>query len=247
MARHCSRHGFTMLELLVSLAVASMLLAVLLPTLSSGRVLSRRAICAGNQRFIGQAWEAYLQSNNARFPALYVQPAWHYGGVRFSSVDGDAFLDYDRPLNRFLPDRRLDVPRENVFRCPADRGITDEDGMIGTGQRSAYRAFGTSYRANAALFNAQPDQNESGQVQYGLGRDEITTAPSRLVVMGDPVWYEVSRSTGRSANWHGPPHAGNLLFLDGSVRFVTIEPRGAVGPVVFDPVAPDLAFPMRKH
>ena len=37
--------------------------------------------------------------------------------------------------------------------------------------------------------------------------------------------------------------AGNLLFLDGSVRFVLKE---KVGPAVFDPLAPELAFPLKK-
>ena len=122
----CARTGFTLLELLLSVAVVSVLLVILLPSLSSARVSSRRALCAGNQRLIAKAWDAYLQSNDGRFPTLYVQPAWLYGGVRFSSVDGAAFVDYDRPLNRYLPTSRMEVSAEDVFRCPADRGITDQ-------------------------------------------------------------------------------------------------------------------------
>jgi prepilin-type processing-associated H-X9-DG protein len=65
--------------------------------------------------------------------------------------------------------------------------------------------------------------------------------------MGDPVWYEVRESTGRVATWHGSPDAGNLLFLDGSVRFVPVEPRPEVGAAVFDPLEPGLAFPLEKR
>ncbi len=229
------RGGFTLLELVISLAVVGALLVLLLPMLTTARMSSHRALCAGNQRLLGHAWSNYLDSNDRRFPVLLVQGAWMYGGARFSSLDGSPFLDYDRPLNRYLPVDRLDGQGEILFECPADRGITDERGRVGTGRRSAFEAFGTSYRANARLFG--------GRGGAGLSRDEITTSPSRLVVMGDPVWYEVRVETGRLASWHGVTAAGNLLFLDGSVRFLSIDPKPKIGPAVFDPLAPELAFP----
>ncbi|MHC4220630.1 MAG: hypothetical protein ACYSU7_19510, partial [Planctomycetota bacterium] len=169
-----------------------------------------------------------------------VQPSWKYGGVGFTRMDDTPFLDHSLPLNRYLPVHRLDVPGAAVFQCPADGGVTDEFGVARTGYRTAYRAHGTSYRANAALF-AQPA--DIARHERGLSRDAITTAPSRLVVMGDPVWYEVRESTGMLATWHGAMDTGNLLFLDGSVRFVAVEPRPRVGAAVFDPLEPALAFP----
>ena len=220
--------GFTLLELLISLAVVSVLVAILLPALTSARSSNHRVLCAGNQRLLGQAWESCLADNDDRFPSLYVQPAWLYGGVRFSPVD-EPFLDLDRPLNRYLPVPGLAASGEALFCCPADHGITDELGEMGTGHRTAYRAFGTSYRANTDLL--------------GLRRGDITTSPSRLVVMGDPFWHEVREKTGLRAGWHGARHTGNLLFFDGSVRYVTVAPRPEIGPVVFDPVAPEFAFP----
>ena len=131
------RGGFTRLERVISLAVVSAWLVLLLPALTSARRSSHRALCAGNQRLLGHAWSDYLQGNGQRFPVLYVQPAWMYGGVRFSTIDGSTFLDHDRPLNRYLPDHLLKGPGEILFQCPADRGITDEHGTVATGRRSA--------------------------------------------------------------------------------------------------------------
>ena len=239
------RSAFTLLELLISLSVICALLVILVPALSTARMSNHRALCAGNQRLLGQAWFAYVDSNDGRFPLIYVQPSWLYGGVRFSSVDDSAFLDYDRPLNRYLPVHRLDAPGEVLFRCPGDRGITDEFGDVGTGRRTAFQAFGTSYRANAELLS--PRENAAEPPEEGLPRDLITTAPSRLVVMGDPFWYETRERTGREATWHGSDRMGNLLFLDGSVRFLPVEPRPKVGAVVFDPLAPGLAFPLQTR
>jgi prepilin-type N-terminal cleavage/methylation domain-containing protein/prepilin-type processing-associated H-X9-DG protein len=237
-----SRAGFTLLELAISLAMVSALLVILLPALSTARRSSHRALCAGNQRLLGQAWSMYLEANEGRFPVIHDQPAWKYGGVRFSRVDKTtAFLDHSFPLNRYLPLQRLDAPAEALFHCPADRGITGETGGVGTGDRTAYEAYGTSYRANATLL--APRVGGGPGSGGGLHINEITTAASRLVVMGDPIWYEVLESTGRAAAWHGRRDTGNLLFLDGSVRFVSVVPRPQIGAAVFDPLEPGLAFP----
>ena len=235
-----ARGGFTFVELGISLSVVSILLAILLPALSSARMSSWRALCAGNQRVLSQAWSNYLDSNQGRFPVLYDQAAWMYGGVRFSRVDGSPFLDHGRPLNRYLPGQHPGVQDEELFRCPADQGIRGEHSEVGTGRRTAFEAFGTSYRANTRLIGPRTEEAWADQ---GLPRAAITTAASRLVVMGDAVWYEVREGTGRLATWHGVPDAGNMLFLDGSVRFLTIEPKTEVGAAVFDPLAPEFLFP----
>ena len=42
--------GFTLLELLISLAVVSVLVAILVPALTSARSSNHRVLCAGHQR-----------------------------------------------------------------------------------------------------------------------------------------------------------------------------------------------------
>jgi prepilin-type processing-associated H-X9-DG protein len=56
-----------------------------------------------------------------------------------------------------------------------------------------------------------------------------------MVVMGEPIWYEVRWETNRDAAWYGDKDKGNLLFLDGAVQYATIWPRHRVGPAVFEP------------
>jgi len=215
--------GFTILELAISLALVVALLSILLPALSSARASSAREECAAHLRACGQAWQIFLEDNRGQFPYLPVQPGWHYGGVRFSAVDDHPFLDSQRPLNAYLPDGP--VAGADLLHCPADIGITGETSGVGTGRRSAYRSFGTSYRANATLLDDQ-----RADAPRGLRREEITTTASRLVVMGDPFWYEIQTRTGRRADWHGEERMGNLLFLDGAVKFMTISPRASAPP-----------------
>jgi prepilin-type N-terminal cleavage/methylation domain-containing protein/prepilin-type processing-associated H-X9-DG protein len=233
------RSGFTLLELAISLALVSVLLATLLPALASARIVSYRKQSADNQRRIGQAWLTYLQEHADEFPYVPVQPAWRYGGVRFSAVDEQPFLDTQRPLTPYVSSARAGKKREELFRCPADRGISGETTGVGTAGRTVYRAHGTSYRANAKLLDARLAGLD--ETHRGLRRAEITTVPSRLVVMGEPIWFEIHEKTGRDAIWYSDTDKGNLLFLDGSVRYMTILPKPRIGPAVYEPRLVELA------
>lgn len=228
------RHAFALIELVIAIVLIMILLALFVPALYSARVISQRDQCASNLTRIGGALHLYIEDNNDQFPSVPDRPSWNYGGVRFSSADGSPFLDSSRPLNRALSPYSMHGDVAKTFCCPADFGISGDIRELGTGGRSACRSFGTSYRANACLFDARlvgfDDQPR------GLYRSEIITAPSRMLVMGDAVWYEVAESTGRNADWHNSDNAGNLLFLDNSVRLQRVRPRGMVGPVMFDPM-----------
>lgn len=222
--------AFSLIELIAAIILISILLALFIPAMHLARSVSQREQCAENLARLGSALHHYLEDNNHQFPTVLDQPSWRYGGVRFSAADGTPFLDTNRPLNQFLIYHHAAA---NAFCCPADIGITGEIPEIGTGTRSACRAFGTSYRANPSLFDSRiagiPGKGR------GLYRNEIITAPSRMLVLGDAIWYEVAESTGRNANWHQQPDTGNILFLDNSVRFQSVNPRGISGPVVLDP------------
>ena len=225
--------GFTLLELLISIALVTILLVILLPALTSARQSSYREQCADNERRLAQAWQMYLDDHAGEFPYEPLRTGWLYGGVRFSAIDDEAFLDMQRPLSGYTPSAPGDKDPEHLFCCPADGGITGDLAHLGTGRRTAFRAFGTSYRANARLLDAQ--MNGLDREHRGLRLTEIMTVPSRQLVMGDPIWYEQREDTDRHADWHGEEGKANLLFLDGSVRYQQILPRPQVGPAVVEP------------
>lgn len=231
-----SQRAFTLLEVIIALALIAVLFSILLPALSSARVASHRDHCADNLRIIGEAWQSYLAEHEKTFPYVAPQPAWQYGGMRFSGMDRTALPDFNRPLTSYLHLFRTRDYGEVCTCCPADRGITTADAVAaGTGERTAFESYGTSYRANALLMDARSAglTDES----RGMKRSEIRAFPAALVLSGDAVWYEAAESTGRHADWHGVPNAGNILFLDGSVRFMTVSPKGVRGPIMFDPQA----------
>jgi len=228
------RAGISILEVLAALLIIVTLLAISIPSLFSAREASYRAVCVNNQRIIGQAWEAYLDDYDC-FPYAPVEPAWRWGGNVVGTVSGNLTLDSTRPLHLYiLTSGASDAA--HLFCCPADRGIVGELELTGTGRRTACQSFGTSYRANSWLLDARLAGLDAHF--RPLRRNEVTTSPSRMVVMGDAFWYEALESTGRHADWHGFVNEGNLLFLDGSVLTRPVVPRPKVGQAVFDPVDP---------
>ena len=222
-----------MLELAVALGVVCLLLAMLLPMLASARTEAHRAQSAANLRGLHGAWAGYLELNEGRFPFVpLIDAGWKYGGVRFSTIDDRPFLDPNRPLNPLLAGLP-DAPA--LFRSPADKGIGGPTGDVGTGGRTAFRAFGTSYRANHYLLDA--GRTALSDVSRPLAQAEIMTAPSRLVVMGEPLWWEVYAETGRDADWYADDGLrANVLYHDGSVRYSHLRPRTQAGPAVVVPI-----------
>lgn len=98
------RGGFTLVELLLAIAIVGLLLALLMPAVQWSRESSRRAACGSNMRQIGLALSNY-ESTHASFPAgscvgmsfhvnllPYLERGDLYERVQFAP-DGAAFLE----------------------------------------------------------------------------------------------------------------------------------------------------------
>lgn len=240
-ARLRQHGGFSVIEVIVSAILVMVLLSMLVPALSSARVIAHQDQCANNLRQIGEALSSYLEEHDGEFPFVPGAPGWHYGGVRYSATTGEPFLDPARPLNRWLMQFAGSDEAVRMYCCPADFGIISEYVDPAADRRTACRVFGTSYHANPNLFDVR--ERGLSDEPRAMRRREITTAPSRLLVLGDAVWHEVYHSTGRRAAWHREENMGNFLFLDGAVRFRAMRPKEQTGPVVVDPIMPGTYLP----
>lgn len=62
--RSASRNAFTLLELLVVLAIVMILAALVAPSVANAHLKSLQAACASNLRQIGMAMTSYADENN---------------------------------------------------------------------------------------------------------------------------------------------------------------------------------------
>jgi prepilin-type processing-associated H-X9-DG protein len=120
------RGGFTILELFISIAIITVLVALVLPAVGSAREAARGIECANRLRQIGLALHAH-HDRNGRLPAGWVwEPrgqsayGWAAGLLPFleeSSLSGH--VDPCRPLDNLANAlaRRTSLA---AFRCPSD-------------------------------------------------------------------------------------------------------------------------------
>jgi len=105
---HQSHPGFTLPELLIVIAVLTVMLGVLLPALTHARAVAHRTECLDHERAIGLALNRAISAGDGRFPdARYLSSPIPYPGD-------------DPPLTVALIGY-LRGPA-NVFHCPGDEG-----------------------------------------------------------------------------------------------------------------------------
>ena len=63
--------GFTLVELLVVVAIIALLVSLLMPSLTRVKELARRTLCATNLHAIGKAWHFYFNENDNKPGALH--------------------------------------------------------------------------------------------------------------------------------------------------------------------------------
>lgn len=239
------RPGFTVLELLISMAIVAILIALLVPMLVQARRHAQQTLCMNNVRQIGIGWQAYIADNEV-FPTADSNPAWRFAGVRFvGGTEGRAVADEARPLTEYLhPAERATgtVNSGSIYRCPEDRGLfVVEDSSSHptslTDNRTCFVTFGNSYRGNELLLEAR--RIGADQSPRGLRVAEVSTTPTRLVLFGDPVWYFATKPTNDSgrridASWHTGMQAGHIATLDGAVRHMSFA-DGTLGALTAEP------------
>lgn len=68
--------AFTLLELLIVIAVLTLLMALILPVLKMARIAAQGLVCLSNERQIGLGWAAFSINHNGWLP-----PLGNVGGV----------------------------------------------------------------------------------------------------------------------------------------------------------------------
>ena len=222
-ARASVIRGFTLLELLVTMAIVAVLLSLLLPSLRYVRYAANGAVCATNLRQIGIGRRQYIDDHQAM--PYRADADWKYGGASFLGGGKRTVLAADRPVNDYVlsDSEQASDALAFLFRSPLDTGYRwteasgSAHGQSVFPQPTVFERFGTSYRANPLLLDQR--RSRPASPEGPMAEHEILTMPSRMLLVAVPQWQiAVDGEWQVDASWHPEPNTGNVLFLDGSVR-----------------------------
>ena len=195
MSRHfATRRAFTLVEILVVIAIIGVLAAILFPTFALVREKSRRTSCLSNLKQIGAAMEMYKADFDGRFPYA-VDP---YD----KNVTGNTFpTGFDPQTLPLVNEVLLPYSSRQVFQCPSDYGfeLDEQSGQRMDAFPSCYEKFSTSYYYRTEL--------AALQIQEFALRD-----PAKLNLMFDAY-----------GKWHAGgllrrDQRYNTLFADGHAK-----------------------------
>jgi prepilin-type processing-associated H-X9-DG protein len=209
------RLAFTVVELLVVVAIVALLLAMLLPGLNQAKQKTRSTICLSNLRQMAIAAHSYVNMHQGYFPVAYytehkpkllISYAWDFTTIK----------DWNANATRVVPGVLWEGhTNPEIHQCPSFEGghnwLADpftgynyNTSYIGHGQCEAIpaptRLIAVRHPNECALF---------GDGQYSAGANKLMRAPWRNP--GD------AQFSGRYAGTQGYRHLAqtNVAFCDG--------------------------------
>ena len=126
------RRGFTLLDLIVSISIVTLLMAILIPALAGTRETARRVSCASNQRQIGLSMAMYADDHEEFMPpSIFLRPGGNFLPLNEMMTLRLSDNDMAQPRNRLSPGGwdglgyligYSYLPAPKVFYCPSHRG-----------------------------------------------------------------------------------------------------------------------------
>lgn len=196
------RRGFTLLEILIVIAIIGLLAAILFPVFASVREGARRGACLSNLRQLGQAITMYTGDHDYYPHAVdvadrYAPQMWQNQAV------ADGFDLQAIPLLHEVLDSYVKNPL--VWRCPSDTGFEAPDGIPWQleGEKTeptCYIKYKSSYFYRTELMFRR------------LSEDPLSN-PTKVNVLFDAYgsWHVPRLSLRRDKRY-------NVLFADGHVK-----------------------------
>lgn len=209
--------GFTLLELLVVLAIIAVVAAVLFPVLAQAQRTALRATCQSNLRQIGLAFSLYLADYTECFPNTGDPYLWMGRRWRWPLQPYLALAQRRDPAG----DPNLSVGGgPGILLCPADA-------------QAVQQWDGTSYGYSAAFYHT-PDQIAAMTTVdlYSPSspppitqRMEAVNYPAQKAMCAD--WLSNHQSP--PLGWWSWEGARNYLFVDGHVKYLQSRQINAAG------------------
>jgi prepilin-type N-terminal cleavage/methylation domain-containing protein/prepilin-type processing-associated H-X9-DG protein len=158
--RRFHARGFTLIEILVVVAIIALLVAILLPSLSRARSLARMVSCQSNLKQLDSAFLMYTMTNNGRLPGGRKdnEADWLGGSNGSPRTYGASGTRGKQPewgtIYKYMSKQKL------AYACPDDRTFR---ARLNRGE--AYH----SYTSNMLLAGAKPEMATGAHIPLATG------------------------------------------------------------------------------
>ncbi|HOK04248.1 MAG TPA: type II secretion system protein [Victivallales bacterium] len=226
-------YNFTLIELLIVIAVITILLALLFPSLQQAKLIAKQIVCASNMRQTVIAAFLYSQEHNGTYCSNYTCTDSRY-------VPWQTFLSGtqgDKASGNELGNGPVYLKRGDVYGCPANRSYYKERSNFGI-SGSGFGVYGGDpwgnvYKLNQN-FTATITTTENNKPYFRLHYLQKIRSPENLVLYADciktgiyltedfptsPSWepYKGGFCEGR-IHLHHVGNKANATFYDGHVK-----------------------------
>ncbi len=232
-SKTASRQAFTLVELLVIIAIIAVLAAIKLPALANTKGKVQRIYCSDNLKQVGLAFRAWAENHNDRMPMQ--QPAGNGGASSAVGVAANTYNDTAAFAANFpaagpkgvfgmfvVMSNELNTPK--VLYCPSEfdpniRQAQIFGNKVGTGPAGFNSDSWSSYFVGVDANFTRPDMLLSGDHNVGQGNNATTKLATQFLSAGTNSNWIAANALGWRANQHN--QQGNVLFADGSVQNLT--------------------------
>ena len=126
---HLPKHtGFTLVELLVVIAVIALLLSILMPSLKKAREQARTLVCSSDQKQFGVGMQMYVNTYDLYPPLLFYPAQYPPKEGLFLCVTGAYYVTWESMLifSGLIPEALSDYQgtikkSPNIWRCPSEQ------------------------------------------------------------------------------------------------------------------------------
>lgn len=199
-----NRNAFTLVELLMVMAIITLLTSLLLPTIFRARDFARKAVCTNNLKELGAQMFLY---------------AGEHKGVLLMSREKTS----GTPWPHVYEDQYMGVESGSslIFQCPSTETV-----YSGTGSNSYHRSsYGFAYRSLGDYDRYRDEGRDEAEVSLSqISRPKEQIVYLEALADGNEqhrVWY----GAGNEAEWPQARHFDlvNSVFADGHVALVDLN------------------------